>query len=308
MDNISFQDADHLLSWTDIADALEAGHKLKKADIGDLLLQNSGNSLLNRGAWIEGLGMLLKSMSIFPQSIDLPSVQGAALLFDGETGAVNSVIDGILVTKWKTAGDSVLGARLLAAPNPANLLVVGAGTVAKSLFQAYHEVFPSLKKFTLWNRTAQRAENLAKELASFGITVEITADLETAAKDAHIISCATMATEPVLKGDWVSPGTHVDLIGAFKPDMREADDALLQKSELFVDSFDTTIHHIGELMIPLKSGAIKTSDVRGDLYDLCNSKIARSNKDAITVFKNGGGAHLDLMTAVYIRESLTKIR
>lgn len=308
MDNISFEEADHLLSWTGIADALEAGHKLPKANIGDLLLENSGNSLLNRGAWIEGLGMLLKSMSIFPQNIDLPSVQGSALLFDGETGAVNSVIDGILVTKWKTAGDSVLGARLLAAPDPANLLVMGAGTVAKSLFQAYHEVFPSLKKFTLWNRTPQRAENLAKELASLGITVEIAANLETIAQDANIISCATMATEPVLKGDWVTPGTHVDLIGAFKADMREADDALLQKSELFVDSFETTIHHIGELMIPLQTGAIKTGDVRGDLYDLCNGKTTRSNKDAITIFKNGGGAHLDLMTAVYIRESLAKIK
>lgn len=153
MKNINFNDADHLLSWTGIADALEAGHKLPKADIGDLLLQKSGNSLLNRGAWIEGLGMLLKSMSIFPQNTDLPSVQGAALLFDGETGTVNSVVDGILLTKWKTAGDSVLGARLLAAPEPKNLLVVGAGTVALSLFQAYSEVFPSLQKFTLWNRT-----------------------------------------------------------------------------------------------------------------------------------------------------------
>lgn len=308
MDNISFNDADHLLSWIGVSDALEAGHRLKKAGIGDLLLQNSGNSLLNRGAWIEGLGMLLKSMSIFPQNIDIPSVQGAALLFDGETGAVNSVIDGILVTKWKTAGDSVLGAKLLAVSQPTNLLVAGAGTVAKTLFQAYQEVFPSLNKFTLWNRTIQRAEYLAKELEALGITVEIAADLETAAKDAHIISCATMATEPILKGDWISPGTHVDLIGAFKSDMREADDTLLQKSELFVDSFETTIHHIGELMIPLQSGAIETSDVRGDLYDLCNGRITRSNKDAITIFKNGGGAHLDLMTAVYIRESLAKIK
>ncbi|MFK5978672.1 MAG: ornithine cyclodeaminase [Rhizobiaceae bacterium] len=306
MDSISFQDANHLLSWRGVADALEAGHRLKKAEIGDLILENSGNSLLNRGAWIEDLGMLLKSMSIFPQNIDLPSIQGAALLFDGKTGAVNSVIDGILVTKWKTAGDSVLGARLLAAPAPTNLLIVGAGTVAKSLFQAYHEVFPSLKKFTLWNRTAQRAESLARELATLGITVEVVRDLEAAAGDAQIISSATMSTEPVLKGDWISPGTHVDLIGAFKSDMREADDALLQKAELFVDSLETTIHHIGELMIPLKTGAIKSSDIKGDLYDLCNGNTARSSKDAITVFKNGGGAHLDLMTAVYIRESLAR--
>ena len=307
MKNISFHDADHLLSWTGIANAIKAGHKLPKADIGDLLLENSGRSLLNRGAWIDGLGMLLKSMSIFPENTDRPTVQGAALLFDGNTGSPTAVIDGVLLTKWKTAGDSVLAARILAPSNPTSLLVVGAGTVANSLFHAYLEIFPSLNKLTIWNRSPERAEVLAKELASSNIAIEISHDLEASAGEADIISCATMSNTPILHGDWISPGTHVDLIGAFKPDMREADDALLQKSELFVDSYETTLRHIGELMIPLKSGAIKTSDVRGDFYNLCNGGTARSGSEAITVFKNGGGAHLDLMTAAYICESLDQV-
>lgn len=106
-----------------------------------------------------------------------------------------------------------------------------------------------------------------------------------------------MTHDPILLGDWVRPGTHVDLIGAFKSDMREADDALLKKSRLFVDCRETTLDHIGELMIPLASGAISKTDILGDLYDLASGVPGRVGETDITVFKNGGGAHLDLMTA-----------
>ena len=148
MRTISFEEADPVLSWTQIADALEAGHRLEKAVVGDLLLQSAPNALLSRGAWIPGLGMALKSMSVFPDNpsreTPLPSINGGVLLFEGVTGTIKAVLDGILVTKWKTAGDSVLGARLLARPDPETYLVVGAGTVASSVIAAYREVFPSI--------------------------------------------------------------------------------------------------------------------------------------------------------------------
>ena len=127
-------------------------------------------------------------------------------------------------------------------------------------------------------------------------------NLGEACGEADIITCATMATEPVLKGEWIKAGTHVDLIGAFKPNMREANDALLLKSELFVDSRDTTIGHIGEIDIPLNAGVIPLEHIRGDLYDLCKNKAERGSTESITVFKNGGGAHLDLMTSMMIYE------
>jgi ornithine cyclodeaminase len=131
--------------------------------------------------------------------------------------------------------------------------------------------------------------------------LSVAEDLATAAASADIISTATMARMPVLKGEWITPGTHVDLIGAFKADMREADDALISTGALYVDSRDTTLHHIGELMIPLAAGIIAENDVKGDFYDLIASgTTARTSDDEITVFKNGGGAHLDLMTADYI--------
>lgn len=304
MQYISFDEADSKLTWTGVADAMQAGHRTSKAKIGDLLLQDAPNALLSRGAWIPGLGMALKSMSVFPQNTrldpPLPSIQGGVLLFDDKTGALSAVIDGILVTKWKTAGDSVLGARLLANPEPSSHLMVGAGTVAASILSAYHEVFPSIGKFTIWNRTPGRAEALAAQMPAGFPEIVVTDDLAKACASADIITSATMSVDPILKGDWIRPGTHLDLIGAYKPDMREADDELLRKSAIFVDSRETTVGHIGEIEIPLREGTITLEDIRGDFYELVSGKTGRASKEEITLFKNGGGAHLDLMTSLHI--------
>ncbi|MEM7216571.1 MAG: ornithine cyclodeaminase [Pseudomonadota bacterium] len=307
---ISFEDADPLLNWNMIADAIKAGHLLPKAEVGDLLLQNAPNALLSRGAWIPGLGMALKSMSVFPENTSLepplPSIHGGVLLFEGDTGTLTSVIDGILVTKWKTAGDSVLGAKLLANPKPKTHLMVGAGTVAASIVEAYNEIFPTIERFLIWNRTLQRAESLAEKLSDTIGGIEVVEDLETACGETDLITSATMSVEPFLQGNWIKPGTHVDLIGAFKPNMREADDELLKKSSIFVDSRETTIGHIGELEIPLQEGTISLSDIRGDFYDLCSGQSGRNSPEEITLFKNGGGAHLDLMTSSRIFEVMRR--
>ena len=304
MQFISFEDADPMLNWTETANAIEQGHKYGKAEIGDLLLSKADKSLLSRGAWIEGVGIALKSVTVFPENASKtpsePSVQGAMLVFDSENGALQSVIDGPLVTKWKTAGDSVLGARLLARADAKSYLVIGAGTVAKSLLQAYREIFPGLEAFTIWNRNAEKAEKLSAELGAEGFNVAVATDLEAAVKAADIISTATMAKEPILKGDWVSAGTHVDLIGAYRPDMREADDTLMAKGRVFVDARETTIGEIGELMMPMANGTLSRMDVLGDYQDLCNGMTGRQADEDITVFKNGGGAHLDLMTGAMI--------
>ncbi|SME97845.1 ornithine cyclodeaminase [Tistlia consotensis] len=293
------EDAAGKLSWGAVADALEAGHRLPKARLRDVLVEGGRTTMLNRTAWIEGLGFAVKAVTVVPENAarGLPTVQGAVLVFGDLEGELEAVIDGVLVTDWKTASDSVLGARLLARPDSRRLLVVGAGTVAGNLVRAYSEVFPGLEEIALWNRTAARAQALAGELAAEGLSVTLAEDLAEAAGQADIVACATMARSPVLQGDWIRPGTHVDLVGAYKADMREADDALLAKARLFVDSRDTTIGHIGELMIPLASGVIVESDVLADLYELAAGRAGRRDPAEITLFKNGGGAHLDLMTA-----------
>ena len=275
------------LDWGEMVAALRAGHKGARPEIADQFLHRGEDVLLSRAAWIDGLGLAVKSVTVFPANA--PSVQGAMLLFDDETGAVEAVIDSALVTRWKTVADSLLGAQILARPDARRLLIIGAGAVAEGLVAAYPALFPGLE-VEVWNRTAARAEALASRAGVRAVT-----DLPEAVERADIIAVATMSKAPVLKGAWLRAGQHVDLIGAFTAQMREADDAALQRSRIFVDSVATTVKHIGELMIPLASGAITRADILGDLYDLAQGATGRTSPEDITLFKNGGGAHLDLI-------------
>jgi ornithine cyclodeaminase/alanine dehydrogenase-like protein (mu-crystallin family) len=220
----------------------------------------------------------------------LPSVQGVLVLFDDATGAVRAVIDSGLVTKWKTAADSLLGARLLARADPARLLIVGGGAVAASLVEAYRALYPGIG-IAVWTRSPAGARAFADRTGA-----EPAADLARAVGDADIVAAATLATEPLIRGEWLRPGQHLDLIGAYRADMREADDVALRRSRIFVDSFATTLDHIGELKDPLARGVIARSDVLGDLHDLVAGRVGRGSPEDITLFKNGGGAHLDLLT------------
>ncbi|MDP5336629.1 MAG: ornithine cyclodeaminase, partial [Paracoccaceae bacterium] len=173
---------------------------------------------------------------------------------------------------------------------------VGAGTVGRSLRQAYGAGFPDAE-FTIWNRSRAGAEALAADWPGMAIAD----DLAQAVSQADIITCATMSTQPIIQGDWLRPGQHLDLIGAYRPDMREADDTALQRARIFVDSYDTTIGHIGEIKDPLARGVIDRADILADYYEPEN--FMRQSHDEITLFKNGGGAHLDLMTSRYILDA-----
>lgn len=285
---IRANDVEHLLDWNDLADALLAGHKLAMPEISDQFLHRGNDTLLSRAAWIDGVGIAVKSVTVLPDNVSrgLPSVHGALVLFEDQTGQVEAIIDSGLVTKWKTAADSVLGARLLARPDSQRLLIVGAGTMATAMIEAYGAVFPDIE-ITVWARNKSQAEVLGVQVAD---------DLEAAVREANIICCVTMATQPIIKGEWLQAGQHLDLIGAYKPDMREVDDLVMQRAKIFVDSRATTIEHIGELMTPIANGAITADDVLADLFDLAAGKTGRTGVEDITLFKNGGGAHLDLLT------------
>ncbi|MEZ5752631.1 MAG: ornithine cyclodeaminase [Paracoccaceae bacterium] len=283
-----------LLNWVHLADALAKGHEGPPAQIHDTLLGRADDRLLSRAAWIDGLGVGVKSVTIFPGNAarGLSSINGAMLVFDDETGLIEAVIDNALITKWKTAGDSILGARFLARRDAQSLLIVGAGTVAASLIEAYSAQFPGIA-ITLWARRPEAAQALAARYPG----TRTATDLRSAVEAADIVSTCTMAKAPVVPGSWLRPGQHLDLIGAYTPDMRETDDEAFRCARVFVDSRATTIHHIGEVMKPLASGAITEADVLGDFHDLVAGRAGRTGPDDITLFKNGGGAHLDLMTA-----------
>lgn len=293
VDFVPFE-AERVLSWQGLLDALEAGHRLPKPDIKDLFVYRGGDTILDRATWIDGLGALVKVATVVPGNAarGKPTVNGAVTLFDDVTGELTGLVDFHLVTKWKTAGDSLLAARRLARPDARRFLLVGAGKVAQSMVEAYSAVFPQAE-FTVWSRSRASAGAMGLPVAD---------DLEAAVKSADVICTATMATAPLIRGEWLRPGQHLDLIGAYKPDMREVDDAAMARARLFVDARATTLHHIGELMAPLKSGAITEADIVADYYDDPAVYVRRSAEE-ITIAKNGGGAHLDLMTAAYIQKA-----
>ena len=293
------RDAEAHLTWPGLMAAIEAGHLLPRAEIADLFLYRGGDTILDRAAWIDGLGSLVKVATIHPGNAGLgkPTVNGAVNLFDDKTGELVALVDFHLVTKWKTAGDSLLSASKLARKDSQNILLVGAGTVAKSMIEAYSSHFPDAR-FTVWNRSPAAALAMAADPR-----VTATDNLEAACRHADIICTATMSQTPLIKGAWLRPGQHLDLIGAYTPAMREVDDAALRRATIFVDSRATTIHHIGEIKDPIARGVITEADIIADFYDIVTASFTRTSDDQITIAKNGGGAHLDLMTATYIAKA-----
>ena len=295
------------LNWADAVEALREGHIFPRAAVSDILMPMVDGELLTRSAAIPGLGAGTKSVTIRPDNSALsppvPSVQGLFILFDEDRGHPIGLIDGALLTFWKTVADSLLGASYLA-PNDANCLaVIGTGPIAKGLLEGYVTLFPELTDIRIWGRTRERALAIADEM-TFPLTVCDSA--EDAVRGADIITSATASRSPVIKGEWVKPGAHIDLVGAHGPDMREADDVLISSTSLFVDSRETVLEHIGELRIPIAKRLISPADVIGDLYDLVMADGSERGGDEITLFKNGGGAHLDLMMAWYCLEQANK--
>jgi len=288
-------EAEAKLDWLKLTEALWEGHSRPKAELEDSFLHRGPDTVLSRAAWIDGLGIAVKTATVLPGNVDhgKPSCHGAVSLFDDTDGTLSAYLDFHLVTKWKTAGDSLLAARKLARPDTQTILILGVGTVAQSLYDAYGALFPKAS-FLVWNRNFEKA----KIFANSRTNISAVEDLSTTVPNVDLVTSATMTREPLLKGDWLRPGQHIDLIGAFKADMREADDLALQKARVFTDNFDTSLDHIGEFKIPLASGAIDRSHIVADYYH--RAEFARRSDSEITLFKNAGGAHLDLMTCRYI--------
>ena len=276
------------LDWLSLTDALAEGSAGPEPQVRDVVIRRGEDTLLSRAAWIDGMGALVKTATVFPGA--RPAVNGAAVLFSDADGTPEAIVDFHLLTKWKTAGDSLLAARRLARPGSADVLIVGAGALARALREAYGALFPRAA-FHVWNRSPAGAEALAADYPN----TRAAPDLEAAVRAADVVATATMATEPLIRGAWLKPGTHLDLVGAYRADMREADDDAIRAGRLFVDARATVLGHIGEVQDPLDRGVIGEGDVVADYRDL--AAIARRSEAEITVFKNGGGAHLDLMTA-----------
>lgn len=311
-------DADKILnsiSFSTMVDELAAMHREPIGLVDEMLMEstddnNNVSHFFIRTGWQPEKAVGAKVITVFPrnnQKREWPSIQAVYVLFEGVNGTPIACLDGTALTWLKTASDSALGSRLLSRENIESMLMIGAGQMAPHLVSAHCEVRPSLKQVHVWNRTNDKAQNLCASLADKYPQISFTpvTEIEASAREADLICSAIGCTEPIICGEWLKPGTHVDLIGAYTAEMREADDECLRRGSLFVDARETTIQHIGELMIPLASGVISEADVIADLSDLCQQPHpGRQSDDEITLFKNGGGGHLDLMCARILHQNI----
>jgi ornithine cyclodeaminase len=267
------------------------------------------NKFVSLVAWASGDVILTKLVGVFPRNIALsppqPSVQGLVALFSGVTGAPLLTADGAALTFRKTAADSALAADFLARKDSRVLLVVGAGGLAAHVIEAYLVVRPSIERVLVWNRTASKAEDLAERLSHLPTQVSAAPDLSFALSQADIVSCVTMATAPLVEGRLLKEGVHVDLIGAYLPEMREADDDVVRRAgKVFVDA-RVNCEGSGEIADPLVSGLLTRADIVADLFDLCRGHHpGRAAASEITMYKNVGGGHLDLFTARHLYSRL----
>lgn len=298
------------LPWGYLIAALRAAH-LEPMPVSDVVLQpdpaGGQGQFVTLPGWAAGGPIVVKMVGVFPQNVTLqppqPAVQGLVALFDGATGAPLLVADGAAMTARKTAGDSALGVSLLAREDVEDLLIVGAGALAPHFAAAHLAARPSLRRVTIWNRTSARAQTVAAGLRAQGMAATVAEDLDVAVARADVISCVTMSDRALVKGALLRPGAHLDLVGAYLPTLREADDDALSRGTIFVDSRQN-MQGSGDLAQAVASGAITWDAVQSDLFGLIrDGQPGRTSADQITVFKNNGGAHLDLYTAAALAQS-----
>jgi ornithine cyclodeaminase/alanine dehydrogenase-like protein (mu-crystallin family) len=255
-------------------------------------------------AWQSGRRYGVKVVNVAPDNAarHLPGLHSSYLLFDATTGVPLALIDGGVLTARRTAAASALAASYLARGDSRRLLLVGAGAVARLLPEAYRTVLP-IERVAVWARSAQQAAALATELRASGVHAEPAPDLAAAVTAADIVSCATLATEPLVQGCWLRPGSHLDLIGSFTPAMREADDACFAGARLYVDT-DEALRKSGDLLGPMARGVFDAAQVCGTLAGLCQGGAAgRLSPQERTVFKSVGTALEDLAAAMLIQEN-----
>lgn len=270
------------------------------------LADGAENDWLLQPAWQFGRHFGIKMANIFPGNLarGLDTIQGIFVLFDGATGVPVACIDGAAITLRKTAANSALAADYLARKDARRLLMVGAGRLAPHLIEAHCAVQP-YGEVMIWNRTAAKAGELARRLGQAGPTVRAVSDLQAAVAAADVICCATFADRPLVSGAWLAPGTHLDLVGGYRPDQREADDEAVKRARVFVDARFSTVAIAGDICQPIAAGLL-TEDAITDTFQLARGeRPGRRDGQEITLFKSGGGGHEDLGTAQYLLSRAT---
>jgi ornithine cyclodeaminase len=246
------------------------------------------------------IGVKVVTVSPDNNEIAKPAVMGLYLLLNGKTGEPQALIDGQRLTQWRTACASALAASYLARQDASRLLIIGAGALSPFLARAHSAVRP-IREIRIWNRTFANAERVAATLRDDGMAAEAVDSLDRALADADIVSSATIATTPLVKGALLKPGAHVDLVGGFAPGMRESDDDAIRRARVYVDTRAGATKEAGDIVQPLASGVLAADDIVADLHELTRGqKPGRGTDDEITLFKSVGAALEDLAAGVEV--------
>nr|WP_298142393.1 ornithine cyclodeaminase family protein [uncultured Pseudomonas sp.] len=263
-------------------------------------------TLLLMPAWIEGEYLGVKQVNVFPgnNARNLPGLSSHYMLSCGKTGRPLALLDGNELTARRTAAASALASRFLSRADASSLLMVGAGRMSRRLIPAHMSVRP-IQTVQVWDRNEATSAALVAELTACGIDARVCRvdGLREAAGTADIISCATMASEPLIYGDWLKPGAHLDLVGSFTPSMRETDNTAMQRCALFVDTRAGALSETGDLLIPISEGAIDADKILAELTELCRGQHAgraalADAEQAVTLFKSVGDSREDLAAAI----------
>ena len=316
---ISAAEVDRALSFPGLVETLRTAfrdgavqpvrhhHNVERPDgaAATLLLMPAWTDFNAAGTSANGhIGVKIVTVSPDNNAIGKPAVMGLYLLLNGATGEPEALIDGQRLTQWRTACASALAASYLARDDASRLLVVGAGALSPFLARAHSAVRP-IKEIHIWNRTPANAEKVVADLRADGFNAEAATDLDAEMAKADIVSSATISTTPLVKGALLKPGTHVDLVGGFTPEMREADDDAIRRARVYVDTRAGATKEAGDIVQPLASGVLKADAIVADLSELARGeKKGRGSFDEITLFKSVGAALEDLAAGIAVYRAL----
>lgn len=265
------------------------------------------STLLLMPAWNPSKNAGVKVVTVSPENgqFDLPSIQGTYIYLDAVKGSIKALLEAKSLTVKRTAAASALASSYLSRKNSSSLLMIGTGALSKNLIKAHAAVRP-IKNVFIWGRNFEKATAIATELQQESFTVQAIKTIEEKISDVDIISCATLSKTPLVLGKYLKNGQHIDLVGAYKKDMREADDETISKAAVYVDTFQGGIKESGDIVIPLQNGTLKEEDIKADLFELASGeKQGRNNTNEITIFKSVGHALEDLTAATYYYNKFT---
>ena len=262
---------------------------------------NADSTLLLMPAWNPSKDAGVKIVTVSPKNgqFNLPSIQGTYIYFDAIKGTIKAILEAKSLTVKRTAAASALAASYLSRKDSNSMLMIGTGALSTNLIKAYASIRP-IKKVFVWGRNFEKAQAISTALKNESFSIQPIKTIEEKISEVDIVSCATLSKTPLVLGKYLKAGQHIDLVGAYKKDMREADDETITQASVFVDTFQGGLKESGDIVIPIKNGILKEDAIKADLFQLCSNKHnGRTSKKELTVFKSVGHALEDLVAAGY---------